>query len=300
MSATEAQVIEALFVSMAANYTKGVTAAKPQWQKIATLVPSTGAANFYGGLKDLPGIKEWVGTRQLATIDKFGYTIQNKTWESSITIGREEVDDDQIGMYGVISQKYGEDVAMFPDSLAYGLLAKGFTDLCLDGQPYFDVDHPLGDGVKVYSNVVGTPSTDTGSPWFLLDENQVLKPIVFQERRKFKFENMNPSGEFAWFNNKFVAGTDGRCNVGFGFPQTAIGSKAALTEANYEAAIKMLGEMKKANGTPSGVRPTTLVVGYENRAAAKKLIERMVNDAGASNIYYKDVEVVVSPYIVKP
>lgn len=294
---TEAQVLEALFVGMSANYTKGVSAAKPQWQEVATLVPSTGAANYYGGLKDLPGISEWLGDRQLATLGKFGYAIENKTWESSIKIGRDEVEDDQIGMYSVVAQKYGEDVSLFPDQLAYGLLAQGFTELCLDGQPMFDTDHPLGDGANVYSNVVGDPATDTGSPWFLIDSSQVLKPIVYQERRKFKFENMNPNGEFTWFNNAFVAGTDGRCNVGFGFPQTAIGSKAALTEENYEAAVKQLGEMKKASGVSLGVRPTTLVVGYANRAAAKKLIEKMVNANGETNIYFQDVKVVVSPYI---
>ncbi|WP_261978364.1 Mu-like prophage major head subunit gpT family protein [Vibrio cholerae] len=34
------------------------------------------------------------------------------------------------------------------------------------------------------------------------------------------------------------------------FPQLAIGSKAALTEANYEAAIQLMGAMKRADGTP--------------------------------------------------
>ncbi|AWK84481.1 Mu-like prophage major head subunit gpT family protein [Photobacterium damselae] len=294
----ESQVLQALFVAMSAAYTQGLTAAKPQWTDVATEVPSSGAANYYGWLKDLPGITEWVGDRQLKDIGKHGYAIENKTFESSISISRENVEDDQIGMYSVIARNYGDQVAVFPDELTYGLLAKGFSTLCYDGQNYFDTDHPVDSTpATTFSNVVGNPSTDSGEPWFLIDDSKVLKPIVFQNRRPFVFKNMNPSEEYAWFNNKLAAGVDGRCNVGFSFPQLAIGSKAALSEASYEEAKKMLGSMKRADGTPLGTRAKVLVVGSSNEAAAKKLINRMLIDGGDSNPYYNDVKVVVSPFI---
>ncbi|MGF7271162.1 Mu-like prophage major head subunit gpT family protein, partial [Klebsiella pneumoniae] len=53
-------------------------------------------------------------------------------------------------------------------------------------------------------------------------------------------------------------------------------------------------------GSPLGIRPTTLVVGPNNRAAAKKIIDAMLVDGGNSNIYYKDVEIVDSPFITTP
>ncbi|SEH72928.1 Mu-like prophage major head subunit gpT [Rheinheimera pacifica] len=296
--ATEAQVLEALQATMSAAYTRGLTAAKPQWSMIATEVPSTGAANFYGWLKDLPGIVEWTGARQLADMGKHGYSIENKTFESSISVSRDNVDDDQIGHYSVVAQNYGDQVAYFPDTLCYPILAAGFSTLCFDGQNYFDTDHPLETTpATTFSNVVGDPSTDTGEPWFLIDDTKVLKPVVFQNRRPFVFKNMNPNEEYTWFNNKYAAGVDGRCNVGFSFPQLAIGSKAALTKANYEAAKKQLQKMKKVDGTPIGVRPTKLIVGPENEAAAKALISMMLVDGGNTNIYYNDVEIVVSSLI---
>lgn len=296
--ATEAQVLEALQATMSAAFTRGLSAAKPQWSMVATRVPSTGAANYYGWLKDLPGIKEWVGARQLASLGKHGYSIENKPFESSIEISRDEVDDDQIGHYSVIAQNYGDQVAYFPDTLAYPLLAAGFTTLCYDGQNYFDTDHPLETTpATTFSNVVGDPLTDTGEPWFLIDDTKVLKPVIYQDRRPFVFKNMNPNEEYTWFNNMYAAGVDGRCNVGFSFPQLAIGSKAALTDANYEEAKKLLMKMKKADGTPIGTRATKLVVGPDNEAAAKKLIARMLIEGGDSNIYYNDVEIVVSPLI---
>lgn len=297
MALTEAQVLEALVATMSAKYTAGLNAATPQWNKIATEVPSSSAANFYGWLKDLPGISEWTGDRQLAELGKHGYSVENKSFESSIKIKREDYEDDNIGMYSVIAQNYGKQVALFPDSLSYALLVAGFTTACFDGQNFFDAEHPLGDTQKTFSNVVGDPTTDTGSPWFVLDNTQILLPIIFQNRRPFVFKNMNPNEEYTWFNNYLAAGVDGRCNVGFGFPQTAIGSKAELTSANYEAAKTQLGQFTKSDGTPLGTKATTLVVGPGNEAAAKKLISRMLIDGGDSNIYYNDVDIVVSPYI---
>ncbi|MGL5163215.1 MAG: Mu-like prophage major head subunit gpT family protein, partial [Plesiomonas shigelloides] len=84
MAFTEAQVLEALTISMSGAYTKGLGVIKPQWNRVATQVPSSGSSNFYGWLKDLPGIKEWVGERQLAEMGSHGYQIQKKPFEASI------------------------------------------------------------------------------------------------------------------------------------------------------------------------------------------------------------------------
>ncbi|ENZ4813139.1 Mu-like prophage major head subunit gpT family protein, partial [Klebsiella pneumoniae] len=127
------------------------------------------------------------------------------------------------------------------------------------------------------------------------------KPILYQKRRAFNFQALDDlSSEHTFKNNEFLYGVDGRCNVGFGFWQTACGSRAPLTVANYEAAVKALQGMKRDSGSPLGIRPTTLVVGPNNRAAAKKIIDAMLVDGGNSNIYYKDVEIVDSPFITTP
>ncbi|MPW30466.1 phage head protein [Agarivorans sp. B2Z047] len=293
--ATEAEVLEALQVTMSAAYTQGLDAASPQWSMVASEVPSSGASNYYGWMADIPGIKEWIGDRQLADLGKYGYAVENKTWETSIKIKRETYEDDQIGIYSPIAKKFGQDVALFPDELSYGLLKLGFSELCFDGQPYFDTDHPNG-AQGVYSNIVGDPAA-TGPAWFLLDGSQILKPIIYQNRRKFVFKNMNPNEEYSWFNNEYVAGTDGRCNVGFGLPQVCVASKEPLNADTYAAAVKMLGQMKKTSGVALGIKHSHLVVGHENRAAGKAILNTMLANGGDTNIYYQDAELVVSPYL---
>ena len=299
MPQPSAEILHALSTSLSAAFTKGLAGVTPQYLRIATVVPSSAASNTYGWLSELPGIKEWVGERQLVRLSEQGYTITNKTWESSIRVKRESIEDDQIGQYSVIAQAYGKQVAEFPDTLSFPMLVAGFSTLCFDGQNFFDTDHPMAGGT--YSNIVGDVTTDAGEPWFLIDESQVLKPILYQDRRAFDFKSLDDlNSEHTFLQNEFLFGVDGRCNVGFGFWQTAVASRAPLNAANYEAAVKVLQGMKRDNGLPLGIRPTTLVVGPNNRAPAKRVIDAMLVDGGNSNIYYKDVEIVDSPFITTP
>ncbi|MCE9890735.1 Mu-like prophage major head subunit gpT family protein [Kluyvera intermedia] len=299
MPQPSAEVLHALTTSLSAAFTKGLTGVTPQYLRIATVVPSSAASNTYGWLSDLPGIKEWVGDRQLTELSQQGYTINNKTWESSIRVRRENIEDDQIGQYSVIAQAYGQQVSEFPDTLSFPMLVAGFSTLCFDGQNFFDTDHPMAGGT--YSNIVGDVTTDAGEPWFLIDESQVLKPILFQDRRAFDFKSLDDlNSEHTFLKNEFLFGVDGRCNVGFGFWQTACASRAPLNTANYEKAVAVLQGMKRESGSPLGIRPTTLVVGPKNRAAAKKVIDAQLVDGGDSNIYYKDVEIVDTPFITTP
>ena len=299
MPAPSAEILHALTTSLSAAFTKGLAGVTPQYLRIATEVPSSSASNTYGWLSDLPEIKEWIGERQLAVLSQQGYTVTNRTWESSIRVKRETIEDDQLGQFSIIASGFGRKIGVFPDTLAFKLLSGGFSSLCFDGQYFFDTDHPMAGGT--YSNIVGDIATDTGEPWFLIDESQVLKPILFQNRRPFKFVSLDDlDNPHTLLNNEFIYGVDGRCNVGFGFWQTAVGSRAPLTTANYEKAVDLLLGMVRDDGEPLGINPTTLVVGRKNRAAAKKIIDAMLVDGGDSNIYYKDVDIVNSPFITTP
>lgn len=292
----DAGILYALKTALSAAFTRGVGRVEPQFRTVASVLPSTGASNSYGWLEDFPGIQEWLTTRQLAVLKQMGYSITNKTWENSIKVKREDVEDDQLGQYAIITEQFGRNVSIFPDELVFKLLCDGFTTTCYDGQYFFDSDHPVGAGTQ--SNVVGTPATDLGEPWFLVDATQALLPIIFQDRRPFDFKALDDlNSEHVILNNEFIFGTDGRCNVGYGFWQTAVGSKAPLNVQNYELAYKAMQGITNSAGKSLGLTPTLLVVGKNNRSAAKGLIEAINSASGASNIYYKDVDVLVSPYV---
>ncbi|SQC19666.1 Mu-like prophage major head subunit gpT [Klebsiella pneumoniae] len=53
--------------------------------------------------------------------------------------------------------------------------------------------------------------TETGEPWFLIDESQVLKPIIYQKRRAFDFKSLDDlNSEHTFLQNEFLFGVDGR------------------------------------------------------------------------------------------
>ncbi len=66
-----------------------------------------------------------------------------------------------------------------PDELLFGLLKSGFTELCFDGQYYFDTDHPAPDAA---SNIVSVSNMQAGAnePWYLLDTSRAIRPPIYR------------------------------------------------------------------------------------------------------------------------
>ena len=84
------------------------------------------------------------------------------------------------------------------------------------------------------------------------------------------------------------------------FDTTANGSNKVI-RANVERMEEIPGATLPDGlgtvGQPLGVMPNLLVVGPSNRAAAKTVIEAEKNAAGASNINYKAVDIMVCPWL---
>jgi len=139
-----------LFVNIVTTFNKAFEVAESQWQKIAMLVPSTSKTNDYKWLGNWPKLREWVGERNIKSLEAFAYTITNKKFESTIAIDVDDLDDDNVGILEPQARESGRAAAQWPDDLIAALINGGFTQTCFDGQNFFDTDHPVGDGV--YSN----------------------------------------------------------------------------------------------------------------------------------------------------
>ena len=294
-------VLSSLFTGYKASFQKGLQRAKPEWNQIATEVPSATRSNTYGWLSKFPKFSEWVGERNLKKLAAKGYEIENKDYESSVAVPRNDIEDDQHGVYGMIFENMGEEALTFPDELVFGLLAGGFSTLCHDGQNYFDTDHPI------FPNVDGTGAAGTysnmiegaESPWFVLDTSKVIKPLILQNRKKAEFVTKTDAtgSDHVFMKKEYLYGVDCRLNVGFSFPQLAVGAKAVLDDGNFETAVKMLRSMKTDGDKKLGNKPTLLVVGPSNEAKAQKLVKAINDASGASNIHYGKCDLLVSPYL---
>lgn len=288
--------LDALRTGYRNDFNGGLTGVKPDWDKVATRVPSSSKSNTYGWLTSWPRLREWIGDRQVKSLSESSYTVVNKPFESTVGVPRTAIEDDEFGVYGPMMRELGQAAAENPDDLVFSLLAAGFTTACHDGQNFFDADHPLGDTDQVWSNI----QAGNGEPWFLLDTSRSLKPLIFQERKKPEFvSKIKADDDNVFFAGEYVYGVDLRAAAGFGFPQLAFGSKAALTKENYEAAYKAMTSQTTEDGRPLKVGPTLLVHGPSNRAAAKALFESVLVEGGNTNVYYKDVETLLSQWVRK-
>jgi len=138
------QTLRGIYVAFNTIFNKAFEGQKPTYEKVATVVPSTSDTETYAWLGDIPGMREWIGDREIQNLSASDYTIKNKPFELTIGIDREAVEDDKIGLYNPSIQMLGESAALHPDELVYGLLASGFTAKCYDGKAFFAADHKVG------------------------------------------------------------------------------------------------------------------------------------------------------------
>jgi phage major head subunit gpT-like protein len=287
----------AMNVGFRADFQNAFGAVPKMKDRVAKTVPSSGTSNVYGWLKGLSGMREWLGPRLVDNLSEASYTIANRHFEKTVGVDRNHIEDDQLGIYKDAFAIMGEGAARLPEELVWGLLKDGFTTNCWDGQSFFDTDHPILDkdgNNTTYANTDG----GSGTPWFLICSNRPLKPIIYQERKPVEFVAKDrPEDENVFNNRQFVYGADMRCNVGYGLPQTAWGSKQTLNAANYAIARAAIQNMKGDGGAPLGLVPDLLIVPPSLESAARKIVGNQMNDAGATNEWYGTAEPLIVPWL---
>ena len=138
------QSLRGIYVGFNTLFNKALEEVAPLYTEVATVTPSTTDSETYAWLGDIPGMREWIGDREIQNLTASDYTIKNKDFELTVGVDRNAIEDDKIGLYNPSIQMLGESAALHPDELVYGLLANGFTEKCYDGKAFFATDHPVG------------------------------------------------------------------------------------------------------------------------------------------------------------
>lgn len=275
-----------------ALFNTGFKQAAPTWPQVATQVNSTSASEIYAWLNQFPDVREWTGDRHIKSLKAYSYSLVNRDFEVTVSVPSNTIEDNQIGLFSTNMLGMGDSMARHPDKLIFQLLGAADTTVGPDGQYFIDTDHPVGDGT--YSNFGG----GSGAMWFLMDTTRPLKPLIYQQRLAPRFQIMNQETDDRFFWRKeIIYGARSRGAVGFGMWQQVYGSRQTLNQANFEAAFSQFMTVKSDEGTPLGVQPNLLVVGPSNRAAAAGIVDAQILASGASNLNYKIVNLLVSPYL---
>jgi phage major head subunit gpT-like protein len=291
--------ISTLFQGFNASFNKGIQSAPSRYKDVSMLIPSATLETTYGWLGQFPKLREWVGDRAIKNLESHGYAVKNKLFESTVSIKRTDIEDDQYSIYGPLMEEIGRAAGDHPDELIFALLAQGFSTLCYDGQYFFDTDHPVGgeEGVTAVSNM----QAGAGAAWFLLDTSRAIKPLLFQERVPYNFQSLTAdTDENVFKRDEYLYGVRARANAGFGLWQLAFGSKDTLTPTNYASARSAMMSIKSDEGRPLGIVPNKLVVGPSLEKDARKLVNNQLVDSGGvavSNEWAGSVELVVVPWL---
>ena len=115
------------------------------WQRIATVVPSTADTEDYAWLGSAPAMREFKDERLPAGLLEHGYSIRNKTWEASIAVERAALEDERYGQIKLRIQGLAREARRHQDELVFTVLRNGFGGACYDSQYFFDTDHSEGE-----------------------------------------------------------------------------------------------------------------------------------------------------------
>ena len=138
------QTLRGIYVAFNTLFNKAFEGETPLYEKIATISPSTTDAETYAWLGDIPGMREWIGEREIQNITGSDYTIKTKDFELTVGVDRNAIEDDKIGLYNPSIQMLAQAAAMHPDELIFTLLATGFAAKCYDGKAFFSTEHEVG------------------------------------------------------------------------------------------------------------------------------------------------------------
>ncbi len=140
--------------------------------------PSTGRAEVYPRLDMLPGLREWIGDRVVNTVSLETFSISNRTFEETIGIKREDIEDDRYGILRPIAEQLGQDAGQVPDNLVSQLFSQGHTTQTYDGQNFFDTAH-LNYTAAGAATTVANYQAGSGNPsWYLIDGSRIQKPFI--------------------------------------------------------------------------------------------------------------------------
>lgn len=317
-----------LFTGFDAIFQRGFEMAPSYYEKVASIVPSSTSATIYPWLGRTTGFREWVGDRVLQALEAHAYTIVNKTFEDTVGIERERIEDDQYGVYSPVIEQLGWDAKTHPDQLIFGMMKAGATNsavtigkitipvpICYDGLSLYNSAHPQGPANQssLDTTISNKDSGGSGDYWYLVDASRPIKSFIFQKRREYAVTRMNTATDEGVFSQRlFRYGVDVRCNAGVGLWQLTYASNQDLTNpVNYANAVKGLRNIKSDAGVPFGAwngPPSSrfLVVPPSLEEAARQLLHATFgagNIAGSAssipiaNIYLNDATLIVSEWL---
>lgn len=152
--------LSALFTGLKTIFNGALKAAPGTWQATAMEVPSSGAGEDYAWLSRFPKFRKWLGEKFVKNLEAGKYYKANEDWETTIAVKRNDIEDDRLGLYNNQAMGAGEAAGELHDIIVDDLKNNAFTQTGIDGQYFYDTDHPVA-GASVVNKITTALSAAT-------------------------------------------------------------------------------------------------------------------------------------------
>ena len=215
-------------------------------------------------------MREWKGSRIYKNIMATAISFKAKKFENTVTIQREDLEDDNVGVYMPSIQQLGEQAKMWPDQQIFKVLEDN-PITTFDGVPFFSASHPDLDGSGVVSNF----QTGAGPAWYLFDTSTGMGPMIWGDRIAPEIvARQDPDDPHVFDRDEYVWGVRARGVALPGFWPLAFKSKQPLDAANFESAVLAMNSLKDEQGETLNITPNLLVVHHTTQFDARRLFGR--------------------------
>lgn len=150
--------LTSLNTSFNTNYQRGYNRRPPWWNRVAMRIPSTTPLNTYAWMARLGQMRQWIGERKVNNLSSYVYQLLNLPYEYTVGVLRDDIEDDQIGVYNPVFEQMGEVSSKWPDQLVKAALQAGTAQVTFDGVAFFSTTHNLS-GTNQSNLFAGTALT---------------------------------------------------------------------------------------------------------------------------------------------
>lgn len=155
MRLVNASMLRALFTGLSTLFHNALKGVPDDYLDTCMVVPSSGKGMDYAWLSRFPKMRKWVGDKHIKTLALGKYYVKNDDFEATIVVDRNDIEDDQLGIYNSQAMMAGESAGELYGDLANDLKNNAFTNTGMDGKTFYATDHELTDSngaVATYSN----------------------------------------------------------------------------------------------------------------------------------------------------
>lgn len=135
--------LDSLFTGFNVNFAHGFEQVGDSWQKFCGVIRSSAASNIYPFLEQFGGMREWLGDRQIKNISGKKIEVINRDFEDSIAIARNDIEDDQYGIYATLISQMGYNAGKLWQDLAFEAISSQTN--WIDGKAFFSTTRKYGE-----------------------------------------------------------------------------------------------------------------------------------------------------------